>query len=140
MPDRVFLDTNILVYAFDVSDDRRHALAVDLLEEHLRNRTAVLSLQVLQEFFVTVTRKISRPLEPRKARNLVAEFLRHDVVEPSSIHLLMAMDFTVAHKIALWDALVVAVAAETSCKTLYTEDLRHDAVLSGVRVVNPFKA
>ena len=75
MPDKVFFDTNVLVYAFDSSEAHRHDLAMDILESHLKDRTAVLSLQVLQEFFVTVTRKIEKRLELKQARDLVVEFL-----------------------------------------------------------------
>ena len=139
MPGKVFFDTNILVYAFDAADSRRQGQASGLLEAHLRDRTAVLSLQVLQEFFVTVTRKISRPLEPPKARSLVAEFLHHDVVEPSSVHMMKAIDLSISQKISFWDALVVTTAAESGCKTLITEDLKHDSVLAGVHILNPFR-
>ncbi len=139
MPDKVFLDTNILVYAFDRDDARRQKIAAELMERHLRNRTGVLSLQVLQEFFVVITRKIKVPLDPSKARQLVADFLRHDVVEVSAIHLLEAMDLSISAKISFWDALVVVTAARAGCKTVYTEDLRCDSTVAGVRVVNPFK-
>jgi predicted nucleic acid-binding protein len=139
MPDKVFIDTNILVYAFDADDPKRQGLAGDLLERHLKDRTAVLSLQVLQEFFVVVTRKVKTPLEPRKARQLVAEFLRHNVVEPTAIHLLKAMDLSIHQKLSFWDSLVIVSALEAGCKRLYSEDLKHHMTLDGLMIVNPFK-
>jgi predicted nucleic acid-binding protein len=139
MPDKVFLDTNILVYAFDAGDPMRQPLAAGLVERHLRDRTAVLSLQVLQEFFVVVTRKVKTPLEPQKARKLVAEFLRHEVVEPTSVHLLKAMDLSIGERFSFWDSLVIVTALEAGCERLYSEDLKHNMVLEGLTITNPFK-
>ena len=138
MPDKVFLDTNILVYAFDADDTARQRLAADLLERHLRDRTVVLSLQILQEFFVVVTRKVKTPLEPKKARQLVGEFLRHDVVEPTSVHLLKAMDLSIGQKFSFWDSLVIVTAIEAGCKHLYSEDLKHNSIIEGLLILNPF--
>jgi predicted nucleic acid-binding protein len=139
MPDRAFFDTNILVYAFDRRDATRQAISSKLLEQGLRDRTAVLSLQVLQEFYVVSTRKISVPLEPARARNLVAEFLRHDEVETTAAHLLQAMDLSTGAKLSFWDSLIAVTAVEARCKIIYTEDFKHDSTILGVRVVNPFK-
>jgi predicted nucleic acid-binding protein len=140
MPDRVFLDTNILVYAFDREDARRQAIAAELFERHLKDRTAVLSLQVLQEFFVVVTRKIKSPLASAQARRLVADFLRHNVVETSPIHLLEAMDLSITDRLSFWDAMIIVTAVRAGCKIIYTEDLRSESSVKGVRIVNPFKA
>jgi predicted nucleic acid-binding protein len=139
MSDKVFLDTNILVYAFDADDPTRQHLAASLLEKHLTDHTAVLSLQVLQEFFVVMTRKVKTPMEPGKARRLVADFLRHDVVEPTSVHLLKAMDLSIGQRFSFWDSLVIVTALEAGCKRLYSEDLKHNLTLEGLTIMNPFK-
>ena len=138
MADRVFFDTNVLVHAFDRRDPTRRQIASRLLEEALREGTAVLSLQVLQEFYVVSTRKIRLPLPPGRARSIIAEFLRHRVVEPTALNLLQAIDLSIARVLSLWDALIVAVAASADCKVVYTEDLSPGSTLLGVRLVNPF--
>ena len=138
MADKVFFDTNVLVYAFDRGDAVRQRRASQLLEDALREGTAVLSLQVLQEFYVVATRKIRAPLSPENARSLVAEFLRHQVVEPTALHLLRAIDLSIAHVLSLWDALILAAAAAAGCRTVYSEDFSAGAVFGDLRVANPF--
>lgn len=139
MPDKVFLDTNILVYAFDAGDPPRQRLAFDLMERHLRDHTAVFSLQVLQEFFVVITRKVKTPMEPKKARLLVGDFLRQNVVEPNSVHLLKAMDLSIAQSFSFLDSLVIVTALAADCKRLYSEDLQNHRMIEGLTIMNPFK-
>ncbi|MBI3098705.1 MAG: PIN domain-containing protein [Planctomycetes bacterium] len=140
MRDRCFFDTNILVYAFDAGDPARQKTASALLQEGLATSTATLSFQVLHEFFVVVTRKIPVPLPPASARSVVADLLRHRVVEPSGAQLLAAIDLSRTGRTSFWDALIVMAAASAGCSTLYTEDLNHGEVYAGVRAVNPFRA
>ncbi len=97
MPARAFFDTNVLVYAFDRGDASRQDKASALLAAALRAGTAVFSLQVLQEFFVVATRKLRVPLAPATARSIVADLLRQPVIEPTAVHLLRAIDLSVAH-------------------------------------------
>jgi predicted nucleic acid-binding protein len=139
MADRTFFDTNVLVYAFDRGDPRRQPIAARLLETALAEGTAVVSLQVLQEFYVVVTRKVRTPIPPAKARSLVAEFLRHPVVEPTGAHVLRAIDLSIQASISFWDALIVTTAEAAGCTLLYTEDLTSGRLLYGVRLVDPFE-
>jgi len=140
MSDRVFLDTNILIYAFDRTDPIKHSVARRLVDETAADGTFTISLQVLQEFFSVSTRKLDLKLPPEKAAVIVSEFLRHRVVEPTSGMLLKAMDLARTRMLSIYDALIVTAAAASSCVTLYTEDLSSGTALAGVRVLNPFLA
>jgi predicted nucleic acid-binding protein len=137
MSDRVFVDTNILVYAEDL-DDRRHEVARQLVERLWETGDGVLSVQVLQEFFTTVTRKLKRPYPLAAARSIVAEYLHWEVVENDGALLLAAIDLQAKHKLSFWDALVVQAAVKARVTTLLSEDLNHGQLIEGVRIHCPF--
>ena len=136
MSELSFFDTNVLVYTDDASDLAKHSRADTLFKEHQGGNTAVISLQVLQEYFVTVTRKLRMPPETAQrkveimAAGRVVEFRARDVVAAIELHRLTSL--------SLWDAMIVHAARIAGCAVLYSEDLQHRAVLGGVRVVNPF--
>jgi predicted nucleic acid-binding protein len=138
MNDLAFFDTNVLVYADDTSSPDKQNRSIKLFAEHLRGGTAVVSLQVLQEYFAAVTRKlkVAPELAQRKveiiARSRVVRFDASDVIAAIELHRLTQVSF--------WDALIVHAARSAGVAVLYTEDLQHGAVLGGVRVVNPFVA
>ncbi len=134
-----FLDTNILVYAYDRSAGQKHRLSRQLVEECWENENGCLSLQVLQEFYVTVTRKIAAPLDPQTARQIVADLAQWRIHTPQASDLLQAIDLQQQHQLAFWDALVVQGAASLGCKQLLSEDLNHGQVYGNVQVINPFK-
>jgi len=136
--DSVFIDTNVLVYAYDAKAGRKHEIARDLLTELWSREGAVLSIQVLQEFFVTVTRKISRPIEPRLAREIVEDLLTWSVVVIDGASVLAAIDLQGLEKISFWDALIVAAAQRAGTKVLLSEDLADGRVFADVTVRNPF--
>lgn len=131
-----FLDTNILVYAEDQSEQIKRRQAVQLILEHKRQRTGVVSLQVLQEFFTTVTRKFN--LDLGIARYKVEFHSRFIVGEPTVTDILAAIDIHRIHGFSYWDALILRMAKQTGCRVLLTEDLQHGQVFDGVRIVNPF--
>jgi predicted nucleic acid-binding protein len=136
MPARSFFDTNVLVYADDKAAPAKQRRAVELVAEHRRARTGVVSLQVLQEYFVTITSKLH--LDARVARRkveLVAEF---DVATPDVGDVLAAIDLHRLHGISFWDALILRSAQQTGCSVLLTEDMQHGREMDGVKVVNPF--
>ena len=139
MADKVFFDTNILVYAFDRGDAARQKTASELLEESIRAQAAVISLQVVQEFYVVTTRKILTPLLPEAARSAVGEFLRLQVIEPNAVHVIRAINLSIAHCLSFWDALIITAAATAGCSILYSEDLAAGSSLANVRIINPFK-
>ena len=131
-----FFDTNVLVYADDASSPEKQNRAIALLAEHLRRGTAVVSLQVLQEYFVAATRKLG--VAPEMAQRKVEILARARVVlfEPGDV--IAAIELHRLTRISFWDALIVHAARSAGVQALYSEDLQPGAVLGGVRVVNPF--
>ena len=133
---RTFLDTNILVYAEDRNEPIKKTKAVELILEHKRQRTGVVSLQVLQEFFVTVTRKLK--LDVEIARYKVEFHSRFIVAEPTITDILAAIDLHRLHGVSFYDALVLRMAQQTGCRILLSEDMQHGRDFDGVKIVNPF--
>jgi predicted nucleic acid-binding protein len=133
---RTFLDTNILLYAEDSKDERKRRIALDLILAHKRQRTGVVSLQVLQEFFTNAIQKLS--LDPAIARYKVEFHSRFHVVEPTADDVLAAIDLHRLHQISFWDAMILHCARKSGCNILLTEDLQHGRSIDRVRVVNPF--
>jgi predicted nucleic acid-binding protein len=137
MPARSFLDTNVLVYTDDRSAPAKQRRAIALVEEHRRARTAVVSMQVLQEYFVTVTRKLSVDAQlARRKVELLAEF---DVASPDVPDVLAAIDQHRLHGISFWDALILRSAKQSGCSVLLSEDLQDMREIDGVQIVNPFR-
>jgi predicted nucleic acid-binding protein len=135
---REFVDANVLVYAFDSSAERKQQAAQQLLERLWESSTGCLSVQVLQEFFVTVTKKVAKPLPVEDAKARTREFAAWSVFAPSADDVLAAIDLHVQAKIGFWDAMIVLGAAESGCDVLWTEDLSDGQLLRGVRIRNPF--
>jgi predicted nucleic acid-binding protein len=133
-----FVDTNVLVYAYDPSADRRHLAARDLLDRLWRDGRGVLSVQVLQEFYVTVTRKVRVPVPADTAADRLRGLLRWRVHAPLPGDVVAAAAMSARHRISLWDAMIVRSASETACHTLWTDDLNDGQVIEHVRVRNPF--
>jgi len=137
MTGSAFLDTNVLVYAFDDDEPDKQEQARALLDGPATD-VLVLSTQVLAEFYVTVTRKLARPLEPVTAREAVAAMSELPVVTADADLVLAAIDLSARHQISLWDGLIVQAASVAGCETILTEDLADGALLAGVRIQNPF--
>ena len=136
MSDRSFFDTNILVYADDKAAPAKQRRAIELVALHRRAGTGVLSLQVLQEYFVTVTRKLRVDAQvARRKVELLAEF---DVVAPDLDDILAAIDLHRLLGFSFWDALVLRTAKEAACTVLLSEDLQPGRTIDGVQIVNPF--
>jgi predicted nucleic acid-binding protein len=135
-PLRSFLDTNILLYCDDSAYASKQQRALALILEHKAQRTGVVSLQVLQEYFVNATRKLG--LDPGLVRQKVETYSRFDVVEPVAADILAAIDFHRLHRISYWDAMIVHCARKSGCRVVLTEDLQHGQEFDGVKIVNPF--
>lgn len=131
-----FFDSNVLVYMDDTSSPAKQAKAIDLVSEHFENGTAVVSLQVLQEYFAVATRKlgVSAELAQSKVEVLATgRVVRFDVGD-----VLAAIELHRLTQISFWDALIVHAARSAGVRVLYSEDLQHGGVLGGVRILNPF--
>ena len=136
LADRVFVDTNVLVYADDEDGGKKRDRARALLRELVSSGRAVLSTQVLQEFFVVATKRLVLPAE--RARQRVEVLAQLDVVLVRPELVLAAIDLHRLHGLAFWDALVVRSASAAGCTRLLSEDLSHGQILDGVRIENPF--
>jgi len=137
MSARSFFDTNVLVYADDDDAPAKQRLARDLWHDHRRAGTGVVSLQVLQEYFVTVTRKLK--LDPRKARRKVELLSEFNVAAPQVPDILAAIDLHRLHGFSFWDALVLRTAQQSGCRVLLSEDFQEGREIDGIQVVNPFR-
>jgi predicted nucleic acid-binding protein len=136
--DRQFIDSNVLVYAFDSTAGLKNDLARKLLAVLWSTNSGCLSLQVLQEFFVTVTGRISRPLAHAEAARRVAHYSEWHLHEPGKRDLLAAIELRRELRISFWDALIVHSARRLECSVLWTEDLNDGQRYGGVLVRNPF--
>jgi predicted nucleic acid-binding protein len=139
MPDKVFVDTNILIYAHDLDAGAKHEKAARLLETIWDSETGVLSIQVLQEFYVNVTRKIAQPLTPSIARGIVENYLAWHVETLPPTSLLEASEISERYLLSFWDALIVTAARRAKVQKIVTEDLNHGQTIDGIQIVNPFK-
>lgn len=133
---RTFLDTNVLVYCDDESEPDKQKRALDVLDEHTRSRTGVISLQVLQEYFVTACRKLG--LDAETARRKVEIFAMLEVAEPKVNDILAAIDLHRFHGFSYWDALVLRMAKQAGCRRVLSEDMQNGRIVDGVEIVNPF--
>jgi predicted nucleic acid-binding protein len=135
----VFVDTNVLVYARDAADPAKHDRAQAWVRYLWETGSGRLSIQVLQEFYVTTTRKLRPGLTPEDARADVRDLLAWRPVTIGAIALEAAWTIEERFGLSFWDALIVAAAQMASCESLLTEDLQHEAQLDGIRVVDPFR-
>ena len=137
MSARSFFDTNILVYADDDDVPAKQRLARDLVYEHRRKRTGVVSLQVLQEYFVTATKKLK--IDARRARRKVELLSEFDVAMPDVADILAAIDLHRLHSFSFWDALILRSAQQSGCRVLLSEDFQGGREIDGIQIVNPFR-
>lgn len=136
MKERSFIDTNILIYTDDADNPEKQKTAIQLIESGWHNGNAVLSTQVLQEYFSASTKKLKIPAAKaqRKIELLshldIASIVHQDIVRAIELHRL--------HSFSFWDSLIVITAQKTACAVLYSEDMQDGRKIGGVRIVNPF--
>jgi len=139
MNDKTFVDTNVLIYAHDVDSSSKHTIAKNILRELWSERTGVLSMQVLQEFYVNVTRKIRSPLPKDSARLVVISYSIW-CVETTPAELSVAFRTEDEARLGFWDALIVAAAVKSGATRLLSEDLNAGQKIAGLHIENPFAA
>jgi predicted nucleic acid-binding protein len=139
MSDRVFVDTNVLVYAFDRPSGAKHDMARELVRGLWESATGVLSTQVLQEFAVYLRRKVVRPLSTNETRDVLQEYMGWTIIVNTAQSTLRALEIEERYKISFWDALVIQAAEAAGAEIIYTEDLSDGQSYGGVRAVNPFR-
>ena len=138
MSARTFLDTNVLVYLFDHDEQSKQQRAREILENAEPGEFA-LSTQILSEFYVTVTRKLDRPLDPALATQVIDWLGLLPVVSVDTTLIKSAIQTSRASQLSYWDGLVVAAAARAGCERLFTEDLNDGQEIGPVCVENPFR-
>ena len=133
-----FFDTNVLVYLFDADSPGKRKTARALFQKHATAGDILLSTQVLQEFYVAVTRKLARTLDGEAAAQAVSAFAELPLVQIDSKLVRAAIHRSRNNQLSFWHALIVQAAIEGHASTLYSEDMQHGQTLDSLRVVNPF--
>lgn len=136
-----FLDSNVFIYLFDPTDDRKRAIALGLIESAIETDRGCISFQVVQETLRVITGKLPQPATPEAAQ----AFLQHSLVPlwrvmPSPDLYAKGLQLRARWQLAFYDALIVAAALEAGCKRLFSEDLQHGQRIEGLRIENPFRA
>jgi predicted nucleic acid-binding protein len=139
MTRKTFLDTNVLVYLFDADSPGTQARAREVLGDHVEGGGVVVSTQVLQEFFVTVTRKLARPLPADDAEAALRRLIALPVISVEPDQLLAAALGSRRDRMSFWDALILTSASAAGCDEVLSEDFQHGRSFGRVRVVNPFR-
>ncbi|NJD54957.1 MAG: PIN domain-containing protein [Nitrospirae bacterium] len=136
----VFVDTHIIVYAYDVSAGKKHDMAVELMEDLWSSGRGVISTQVLQELFVTITKKLGKPLDIVTAKEIVKDLLKWKTIIVDGDIILEAIDSQKEYGYSFWDSVIIASALEGGAATLLSEDLSDRRQVKGITIRNPFIA
>ena len=138
MKGKTFVDTNILIYAHDLDASIKHDAAMSILENLWEEEAGILSTQVLQEFYVNITRKILNPLPPAKARSIIENYRAWQVEVNGPDTILLASEIEERYLLSFWDSLIVAAARNGKAEKILTEDFQHGQRLEGMVIENPF--
>ena len=139
MSAKAFLDTNILVYTFDSHDLAKRETARTMVGSALRDRTAIISFQVVQEFLNVATRKFATPLTEADSALYLKQVLNPLCEVHSSIDLYQdALDIQERWKYGFYDSLILAASLAGGCDLLFTEDLQHGQKIRDTTIINPF--
>lgn len=134
----VFVDTNVLVYARDAGEPTKQPRALDVLRSLWENRRGRISLQVLQEYYVCVTRKLNPGLSKSDARKDIEDLFAWNPLSPTAATFANAWQIEDRWGLSWWDSLIVASALDQRCTTLLSEDLQHGLQIDGLQIQNPF--
>ncbi|MDD5330289.1 MAG: PIN domain-containing protein [Sulfuricella sp.] len=140
MTGKTFVDTNILLYAHDRDAGEKSEIATARIRELWEQERGVVSVQVLQEFFVNATRKIATPISLPAAREIIRAYRVWVRRENTANTVLRATELMELAQLSFWDALIVAAAEEAGANSLLSEDLNDGQVIAGIKVVNPFRS
>ena len=134
-----FFDTSILIYAVDHTDPVKRRKAGELLEREAGAGNAIISTQVLQEFYSVSTLKLKRPLNKLVAEEIVEELMTLHVKQVDTSIILAAIKRNQSDQISFWDALIIETALRAGARILWSEDMQHDREFDGLKIQNPFK-
>ena len=137
---KIFIDTNILVYILDKKSKLKHKTCKELLRSFKpsSNQKAVISTQVLQEFYIVATSKLKAPLV--LVKSMLKSLEAFEIINIDYFLIQEAIDCHLLNQISFWDALIVSAAKSANCDTVWTEDLNHGQIIQGVKIINPLKS
>ena len=133
-----FVDTNILVYAHDLSAGEKYEKAGKIVKELWESKEGCMSVQVLQEFYVTATFRVAKPLSPETTASIIRELSHWNIHSPNAEDVLGAIDLHRRAGISFWDAMILWSAQELGCGSIFSENLNPNQLYNGVQVINPF--
>jgi predicted nucleic acid-binding protein len=136
MSDRVFLDTNVLIYAHDSASPDKQRKSREVIEKIANSASGVISTQVMQEFYVAATRKLG--VDPLVAKGVLKTFAVFDIVQVSQTLIHEAIDCSILNQLSFWDSLIIASAASAGCVVILSEDLNSSQTVLGLKIRNPF--
>ena len=137
--DKIFIDTNIIIYAFDVTAGKKHEIAKKILVDLWDSGRGIISTQVLQEFYVNAVQKIPRPISKDQAKEIICDFLRWQIVINTGNSIVGAIDISSRYGFSFWDALIIEAALSGNADLLLSEDLQDGQNINGLIIQNPFK-
>ena len=135
---KIFIDTNVLVYAYDLGAGKKEGVTSEILALLWTHRTGIVSTHVLQELFVSLTQKVKSPVTHETARGIISDFLFWHLVVNDGKSILRAIDLQKKYHFSFWDSLIVQAAVTARADFLLSEDFQHGQVIETVTVVNPF--
>lgn len=138
MKDKIFLDTNILVYLFDNNFPKKKKITKKIIESIIVDSTPIISTQVMQEFYVTITKKLK--MDPIVAKEALRYFEKFDIVNVDSKLIAEAIDCSIINQLSFWDSLIIVAAESAKCNYLYSEDLNDGQIIRSVKIINPYSA
>jgi len=138
MSDKIFVDTNILIYAHDIDSGLKHDTAVKVITDLWERANGILSNQVLQEFYIVVTKKMPKSMSLPEARATIKNYLKWQIEENNSNSILRASEVQEKHNISFWDALIVTAAEQAGAAKILTEDMNSGQTIESILIENPF--
>ena len=135
---KTFVDSNVLIYAHDADAGSKQRIAADRLRKLGESGAGLLSTQVLQEFYVNVTRKIASPLAAGAAREVVRDYAAWIESPVTAATIVRASEISEVWRVSFWDAMILAAGEQSGAEQLLTEDLIAGEKIAGIEIVNPF--
>lgn len=134
---KIFIDTNILVYALDNKDKEKKKKTREIIKKVIDSYQAVISTQVIKEFYVVATKKLN--IDPIIAKNIIHNFHNMEIVNNDLEIIEQAIDISVISQLSFWDSLIIAAAERSNCEYIISEDLNAGQIYRGVELINPFE-
>ncbi len=135
---KFFVDTNLLVYAYDSSAGKKWKTSLEVLSLLWTHRTGVISTQVIQELFVSLTQKVKNPIRPEMAKEIISALVQWPLVLNDGKNILRAVDLQIKYHFSFWDSLILQAAITSKSEFLLSEDFQDGQVIESVTIVNPF--